>query len=84
MLDEMLSSKGDTAVYLLYSYIRLCSILRNSGFSEEEIKSGEFKFTDDYEKVLASHIVGFSEMIDYVSSKKLALNFICNYLFILA
>ena len=34
----MTSQKGDTAVYLMYSYIRICSILRKSGISEEELK----------------------------------------------
>ena len=80
----MLNQKGDTAVYLLYSYIRICSILRNCGISEEEIRKADFEFTDDYEKVLASHLVKFSEMIDYVSSPKLSLNFICSYMFVLS
>lgn len=29
--DKMLSQKGNTAVYLMYSFIRLCSILRKGG-----------------------------------------------------
>ena len=36
-LQAMTSQKGDTAVYLLYSYIRLCSILKKSGLEEAEI-----------------------------------------------
>lgn len=31
--DKMLDTKGNTAVYLLYSYARLCSIIRKSGYS---------------------------------------------------
>lgn len=41
-LQAMTSQKGDTAVYLLYSYIRLASILKKSGFEIEDIKRGPF------------------------------------------
>ncbi len=46
----MLDTKGNTAVYLLYSYARLCSIIRKSGLSEADIdnliKTKGFKITD--------------------------------------
>ena len=32
----MLDPKGNTAVYLLYSYARVCSILRKGGLNEKE------------------------------------------------
>lgn len=67
----------------MYSYIRLCSILNKSGLTEEELKKDEFKFTDDYERVLARHLIQFVDMIDYVQSN-LALNFLCNYLYLFA
>ena len=67
-------------MYLMYSYIRICSILRKSGMTEEELKKEDFVFTDEYEKELAAHIVQFVDMIDYVQ-QHLALNFICNYLY---
>jgi arginyl-tRNA synthetase len=35
--DKMLDTKGNTAVYLLYSYARLCSIIRKSGYSESQL-----------------------------------------------
>lgn len=79
-MDAMTCQKGDTAVYLMYSYIRLCSILKKSGISEEEMKKGDFIFTDESEKILAQHIVQFYDMIIYVQ-ENLALNFICNYLY---
>lgn len=34
---KMLDFKGNTAVYLFYSYVRMCSILTKSGLSEEQI-----------------------------------------------
>ncbi len=52
-MDAMTSQKGDTAVYLMYSYIRLSSIVRKSGLTEEQLKEGDFTFTDESEKILA-------------------------------
>lgn len=33
----MLDPKGNTAVYLIYAYVRMCSIIRKSGMTSEEI-----------------------------------------------
>lgn len=33
-IEKMLDLKGNTAVYLNYAYVRLCSILRKCGLSE--------------------------------------------------
>ena len=33
--DKMLDTKGNTAVYLLYSFARINSIIKKSGYSEE-------------------------------------------------
>ena len=52
-LQAMTSQKGDTAVYLLYSYIRVCSILRKSELSEDDIIGSPFEFTDPCEQALA-------------------------------
>lgn len=83
IMENMLSQKGDTAIYLLYSYIRLCSILRKSGFSEKELTEKDFVFTDEHEKLLVRHIVKFCETILYVGDN-LALNFLCKFLYDLA
>lgn len=32
--DKMLDPKGNTAVYLMYAYARICSIMRKAGVSE--------------------------------------------------
>lgn len=82
-MEAMTTQKGDTAVYLMYSYIRLCSIIRKSGLTEEQIREGDYEFTDENEKVLASHVTNFMDMIIYVQ-ENLALNFICDYLYNLA
>jgi arginyl-tRNA synthetase len=33
----MLDPKGNTAVYLIYAYVRMCSIIRKSGYTSEQI-----------------------------------------------
>lgn len=53
--DSMLTPIGDTAVYLIYSYARVCSVIRKSGLTKEDLEKGEFKFTEDHEKILAAH-----------------------------
>ena len=51
----MLNPKGDTAVYLLYSYARICSVLRK-GIAEGNLTQSDlenfnnFEFTDPSEK----------------------------------
>jgi arginyl-tRNA synthetase len=52
----MLDTKGNTAVYLLYSYARLCSILRKSEVNETAIKGlgKPFKITHAYERNIAA------------------------------
>jgi arginyl-tRNA synthetase len=79
----MTSQKGDTAVYLLYSYIRVCSILRKSQISEEEIKATPFEFTDPSELIIARQIVKFVETIVFVADK-MVMNGLCFYLYNLA
>ena len=32
--NKMLDPKGDSAVYLLYAYARMCSIIKKSGVNE--------------------------------------------------
>jgi arginyl-tRNA synthetase len=53
--DSMLTPIGDTAVYLIYSYARVCSVIKKSGLTKEDLEKGEFKFTQDHEKKLAAH-----------------------------
>lgn len=79
----MTSQKGDTAVYLLYSYIRLVSILKKSGVDFEEMKKSSFEFTDPAEYSIARHLVKFNENLDF-ASEKMSLNTLCNYLYNLA
>lgn len=42
--DKMLDPKGNTAVYLMYSYVRILSILRKSGIQDFEVFKADNKF----------------------------------------
>jgi arginyl-tRNA synthetase len=33
----MLDPKGNTGVYLLYAYVRICSILRKAGYDQSTV-----------------------------------------------
>jgi arginyl-tRNA synthetase len=81
--DAMLNQKGNTAVYLMYSYIRLCSIIRKSGLTEAELIAHPFTFTHDYELVLLRQCVKFSETLSIVMTE-LSINRLCDYLYSLA
>lgn len=81
---NMIAPKGDTAVYLLYSYARICSIMRKSGLTQEQINDvSKLKITDDMEKMLLSHVSKFTDMIETVTTE-LALNKLCSYTYDLA
>lgn len=80
--DAMLNQKGNTAVYLMYSYIRVCSILRKIG-DEKDLKAKKFEFTDDAERLLARQLILFVETLD-MTQNKLQINRICDFLYNLA
>lgn len=42
--DNMLNAQGNTGVYLIYAYVRICGILRKAGFNEEKDQAGAGKF----------------------------------------
>mmetsp|Transcript_23317 Transcript_23317/g.20217 ORF Transcript_23317/g.20217 Transcript_23317/m.20217 type:complete len:132 (-) Transcript_23317:90-485(-) len=81
----MLDPKGNTAVYLLYSYARICSIIKNSGLKPEDLdkvihEKGGFKITHDHEKVLAMALLRFPEVIKTVT-EELNLHKLCDYVY---
>ena len=65
----MLDPEGDTGVYLLYAYVRICSIIEKSQFGSPEalaqIREQEaFAISDPKEKELALAILRLPEQID--------------------
>lgn len=82
-LDAMLNQKGDTAVYLMYSYIRVCSILRRAEVDIEALRTEPFVFTHEQERVLARHLVTLTENVE-AAVDQLHLNKLCVFLYSLA
>lgn len=64
--DKMLDPKGNTAVYLLYAYARICSILRQAGLND--LKSEELDIVLPSERALALELLRFPDMINSVLS----------------
>jgi len=59
-LEAMTSFEGDTGPYLQYAHARLCSMMRKSGLTEEELSSANFdllteKHAVDLVRLLASY-----------------------------
>lgn len=84
--EKMFDAAGNTSVYLLYSYARLCSVIKKSDVSQEdlqEIAKNGFKFTNPQEKVLAMSVLRFAEVLDVVD-KELAIHKLCDFIYDLA
>ena len=82
--DKMLDDKGNTAVYLFYSYVRICSIYRKLNLSQNDIdelvKTKKIEIKEKAEKNLVNHLLLFNDVIDEVL-KDLALNLLCDYVY---
>ncbi|CAK8533793.1 unnamed protein product [Lathyrus sativus] len=82
--DQMLSDKGNTAVYLLYAHARICSIIRKSGKDMEEVKKNGFIVLDhEDERLLGLHLLQFPEVFEEACSNLLP-SVLCDYLYSLA
>ena len=81
---KMLDDKGNTAVYLFYSYVRICSIYRKLNLSQSDIdelvKTKKIEIKEKAEKNLVNHLLLFNDVIDEVL-KDLALNLLCDYVY---
>ncbi|KAL5572530.1 hypothetical protein UlMin_022127 [Ulmus minor] len=79
--DQMLSDKGNTAVYLLYAHARICSIIRKSGKDIEELKkTGTIVLEHEGERELGLHLLQFSEVVEEACTNLLP-NVLCEYLY---
>ena len=81
---KMLDDKGNTAVYLFYSYVRICSIYRKIGMDEKQIeeliKTTKIEVKEKSERKLLVHLLLFNDVIDDVL-KDLSLNLLCDYVY---
>lgn len=70
--DRMLDPKGNTAVYLLYAYARICAVFRKADFIrsddslviKQKVSQYSLKITNDVERSLAVRILRFPEVFD--------------------
>ena len=81
---KMLDDKGNTAVYLFYSYVRICSIYRKLNLSQNDIdelvKTKKIELKEKSEKNLVNHLLLFNDVIDDVL-KDLSINLLCDYVY---
>ncbi|KAL6897786.1 hypothetical protein ACP4OV_006745 [Aristida adscensionis] len=79
--EQMLSDKGNTAVYLQYAHARICSIIRNSNKDVEELKmSGAISLEHEDERVLGLYLIRFAEVVEEACTNLLP-NVLCEYLY---
>ena len=85
--DRMLDTKGDTAVYLLFAYARVASILRK-GFDEKKFDpsslsandlEAKISLNDPSERALAFELLQFGEVVRSTLNE-LSPNKLCDYL----
>jgi len=78
-LDKMVSTKGNTAVYLMYALARCKSILRKIP-NLESIIQGEIKLENEEARKLAFKVVKYCEVINEAIDE-LSPHYLCNYLY---
>jgi arginyl-tRNA synthetase len=73
--DQMLDPKGNTGVYNIYAYARICNILLKAGFDEESANLDEYVFTasNKSQRDLALTLLRLPEAIED-SAKNLMVN----------
>ncbi|CAD7952683.1 unnamed protein product [Amoebophrya sp. A25] len=83
--DRMLDPKGDTAVYLLYAYARICSIQRKAGYQSpvDLLKSmplSSLQISDPLERALLLEVLKFPDVLELVLTSMHVHN-VCTYLY---
>lgn len=80
----MLDPKGNTAVYLLYNYVRILSILRKLNISESDmenlINTKDIIITEKKEKLLMIQLIKLNDVMDELIDD-LAINKLCDYVY---
>ncbi|XP_046667053.1 arginine--tRNA ligase, cytoplasmic-like [Homalodisca vitripennis] len=85
--DKMLEDKGNTAVYLLYAYTRICSIARTANVSvaqlEQAANTTAVAVTHEKEWKLAKVLLRFPEVLTKIT-RDLYIHSLCEYLYEIA
>jgi arginyl-tRNA synthetase len=62
--DKMCELQGNTALYLLYSYVRICGVFRKAAAEAPVAETDDFEFTDITARNLALHLCRFQASLD--------------------
>ncbi|WP_428386517.1 arginine--tRNA ligase [Mucisphaera sp.] len=81
--DRMLALEGNTAPYLIYSYVRIQSIFRKADLDPAAVTNAPFQLTEPDEKNLALHLLRFPDTFDG-ALKALEPHRLCTYAYELA
>jgi arginyl-tRNA synthetase len=84
--DKMLALHGNTAVYLLYAYVRIRGIFRKGHLESEAVGRASPRailLDAPQELALAKHLLNFGLILEAVADEYRP-NFLCNYLYELA
>ncbi|XP_037404718.1 arginine--tRNA ligase, cytoplasmic-like [Triticum dicoccoides] len=82
--EQMLTDKGNTAVYLQYAHARICSIIQKSNKDVEELKMTEFiTLGHPDERSLGLHLIQFAEVVEQICDD-LSPHRLCDYLYTLS
>ncbi|GAW83567.1 arginyl-tRNA synthetase [Plasmodium gonderi] len=64
--DSMLSMKGNTGLYIIYAYSRICSIFRKCNVNMDELPKDELNLSSPYELNLGLHILKFPDIFYFI------------------
>jgi arginyl-tRNA synthetase len=79
--QKMLDFKGDTLIYQLYAWVRLCNLFRKTNYSLEAIKNADFNLNNNItERNLLIHLTQFDEVCEKVLESLLP-NYLCEYIY---
>jgi arginyl-tRNA synthetase len=85
--DLMLDPNGNTAVYLFYSYVRICSIYSKAKVDETDLQrriaEDSIKITNHKERQLLLHLLKFNDVIEEIF-EDLSPNKLCDFVYGLA
>lgn len=77
----MLDPRGNTGVYLIYAYVRICSILRKAGYKESDpISKYQFTISHPSERDLALTLLRLPEALD-AAARDLMVNRVTDQLY---
>lgn len=76
--DKMLDHRGDTIIYLLYSWVRIKNLLQKT-----QVKVERMSIYNELDRKILLHLSQFDEMLEKTRINLLP-NYICEYLFCLS